>query len=117
MISRLMLNLRDPILLKPGAGARKPGTVTWTTTTGRSINPLHPPHTYPPGAGPISTLAVTMEDVGFEDTYVYTDEQDMMALARSNFGTHEPNNGTGRVHSNDISQSMFRLNFALVLMG
>jgi hypothetical protein len=117
MISRLMLNLRDPMLLKPGAGARKPGTVTRTTTTERSINVLHPPHTYPPGAGPISTLAVTMEDVGFEDTYVYTDEQETMALARSNFGTHEPDNGTGRVHSNDISRRMFCLNFTLVLTG
>jgi hypothetical protein len=117
MISRLMLNLRDPMLLKPGAGARKPGTVTWTTTTGRSINALHPSHTYPPGAGPISTLAVTTEDVGFEDTYVYTDEQETMALARSNLRTYEPNSGTGRVHSNDISRRMFSMNFNLELMG
>ena len=111
MISRLMLNLRDPMLLKPGAGARNPRT--WTTTEG-SINVLHPPHTYPPGAGPISTLAVTMEDIGFEDTYVDTDQHDIGTLQ---IRDSRANNGTGRVHSNDTSRCTFSLKFALLLMG
>jgi hypothetical protein len=102
MISRLMLNLRDPMLLKPGAGARKRGTWTTTTTEGSS-NVLHPTHVYPPGAGPISTLALTTDGVGFEETYAYTDEQETTALGRSSPKAQEPNNGTGSVHWNEIS--------------
>jgi hypothetical protein len=112
MISRLMLNLRDPMLLKPVV-LRAPAP----TSTEGSTTVLRSPHAYPPGAGTISTLAVTMEDVGFEDTYVYTDEQEMAVFPHSSLGTQEPNNDTGRGHSNDTSRCMFSLDFALLLMG
>jgi hypothetical protein len=66
MISRLMLNLRDPMLLKPVVTA--PRFRAPAPTTEGTINVSYPLHAYPPGTGPLSTLTMTIEDAGYEDT-------------------------------------------------